>query len=233
MKTILIYSLCMMFSVGVFAQNKIAELTEVVVIPPKFVVTNAQNTIENGDVYAYLVSQLKSEEKYQLHHEGTSIISFMVSEEGVLSDFNVINSIFYNEDKAIIRAIKSSSGMWKSGTNNGVPTAMERVITLAVTKSLFAGLGSDAITSDFYNKARYFYVKGNNSLLIQENPKKALRKYNMSILYMPNDTRTLFLRGLTYHKLGNMEAAKKDWERIKNLGGKDWEGLSVAEQIIP
>ncbi|MCY1719054.1 tetratricopeptide repeat protein [Prolixibacteraceae bacterium Z1-6] len=37
--------------------------------------------------------------------------------------------------------------------------------------------------------------------------------------YCPNDESLLFMRGLCFYKLGNIDEAQKDWERIAKLGG--------------
>ena len=36
---------------------------------------------------------------------------------------------------------------------------------------------------------------------------------------MPNDKAMLLMRGLCHYKLGDEESARKDWERVIELGG--------------
>lgn len=215
-----------MFSTMTFAQNTIKELTEVEVIPPKFMMVDEFNKTVPGNIYSFLAGQLTSIEESQMNYEGVSVISFTVSTEGVLNDFEIINSIFYKADEAIIKALASSNGMWKPGTNNGEATPMEQMITVAIVKG---EVDKESLTADFYRNAKHFYIKGNKNMYVKENYKRALRKYNMSLRYVPNDVAVLLSRGLCLYELGRVDAAIKDWQRIKALGGEDWEGVFVTE----
>ena len=60
---------------------------------------------------------------------------------------------------------------------------------------------------------------GSSALFVEHKPKKALRYYNKSKRYLPNDKGLLLLRGISNYELGNEENARKDWNRIVTLGG--------------
>ncbi|MEN8118316.1 MAG: hypothetical protein ABFS16_15120, partial [Bacteroidota bacterium] len=52
--------------------------------------------------------------------------------------------------------------------------------------------------------------------------KKALKHFNHGIRYCPNDKALLYIRGLCRYELGDENGARKDWNRIVDLGGIDF-----------
>lgn len=59
--------------------------------------------------------------------------------------------------------------------------------------------------------------QGNKKLFIENNPKKALKYYDMGIALLPNDYALLGTRGMCLFELGNEDEARRDWERCRIL----------------
>ncbi len=70
---------------------------------------------------------------------------------------------------------------------------------------------------------------GSSAFFVEHKPKKALRHYNKSVRYLPNDKGLLLIRGICNYELGNEENARKDWNRIVSLGGV---GYSMDNSIL-
>ena len=62
--------------------------------------------------------------------EGTEVIQFDVTPEGELSQFRVINSVSPEIDEHVISVLKTTSGFWTPGENNGEPATMTREISV-------------------------------------------------------------------------------------------------------
>ena len=71
----------------------------------------------------------------------------------------------------------------------------------------------------FKDHAQKYFSMGAETLLMKQNPKKALRLFDRGIVLLPNDRSLLALRGLARFELGDKDGAVRDWTRIKNLGG--------------
>jgi len=81
--------------------------------------------------------------------------------------------------------------------------------------------------SDFVAKAKNNLELGNKMLFVDRQPEKALKYFDKSIAFLPNDETLLALRGLCKYEIGDNDGAHRDWNRIKNLAEKD-----TAEQLI-
>jgi len=222
MKNLIILT-CLLFSVCVFAQEttieKSLELEEIQVSPPEF--TGIENVAavlksNNSDmVKGYLSKNVKyPDQAVNSFEEGTSVVQFMVTAEGNLADFEIINSVSKSIDNEIIRVLKTTNGMWKPGLNNGEPTAMQKEVSM-----LFKVDETDAqaIIQAFTDKAIYHYHIGSKNLFLKQKTKKALKQYNMAMKYLPNDRSLLTLRGLCKYELGDKTGAEKDWNRINKI----------------
>jgi TonB family protein len=217
----LILLTCMLFSVCVFAQETTVKksLEEVQVSPPEFTgIENVATVLKSNNskvVTNYLAKNVQyPDQAINSFDEGTSVIQFMVTEEGNLADFEIINSVSKSIDNEVIRALKTTNGMWKPGLNNGEPTAMQKEVSM-----LFKIDESDAkaIIQDFTEKAIHHFDVACRSLFYKHNAKKALRHYTMATKYLPNDGSLLTLRGLCKYELGDKAGAEKDWNRINKI----------------
>ena len=149
--------------------------------------------------------------------EGTAVVQFVVTPEGKLTDIEVINSVCCLIDNELIRALKTTDGMWKPGQANGTPEAMKKEVSL-----MFVANRQTDVPKEYFTKnAIAYFNKGNKLFLESGNPKKALKFYDKSINYRPNEASTLLLRGMCHYHVGDKEGARNDWERIKTLGNID------------
>ena len=147
-------------------------------------------------------------------YEGTEIVQFTVTREGNVSNFKVVNSVCPELDNEVIKVLKNTNGMWKPGFQDGEPVATTKEVSF-----MFGDRSSETIATHFTNEAAKFYRGGNKNLFVKNKPEKAIKYYNLAIRYLPNDPALLSMRGICYYELGNVENAKKDWNRVAMLGG--------------
>lgn len=221
----LILLMCMLFSISLFAQESktTIELDEIQVSPPQFTgienVVNLMKQNDSDDVKNYLVSKIQyPKEAMDSYQEGTSVVQFVVTADGMVTDFEIINSVSESIDEEVIRVIKTTDGMWKPGLNNDQPIAMEKEVSM-----FFKVDESDvkAIVRNFTAKAKHHYLIASKNLFLKQKTKKALRHYDEAIKYLPNDRSLLTLRGLVKYELGDKAGAEKDWNRIIKLASNN------------
>ena len=226
MKKSVIFFASMILSVAVFGQNVTKQISvdvdEVQVTPPKFTgmqnATESFNARESSKINNYVLENFVCPEgvvKCKL--EGTEIIEFTVNPDGKLSNFKVINSVCRKVDEEMIKVLRTTNGMWMPGNNNGVPTAMEKELSMMI-----GDYSPDEIVNHFVRLAEKYFEIGSTNLLVEQKLKKALRYYDKGVRYMPNDKSLLLMRGICNYGLGNREKAEKDWNRIVSLGGFDY-----------
>lgn len=235
MKKYLILMMCLISSAMIFGQNEtknvMVDIEEVSVTPPKFTgIENAAAILEtdNSSMINRFLSQnlnypLNSDEYWK---EGTEVIQFTVTPSGMVTDFNVINSVCREIDEELIRVIKTTNGMWKPGYNNGEPIAMEKEVAV-----MFGDYKDNEIVTRFVQQAEKNFIMGGKNLFENHKPKKALKFYDLGVRYLPNDKALLMMRGICHYEIGDEESARKDWNRIVSLGGTNpWEiGYDLTE----
>ena len=234
MKRLMILLMFVTLSVAAFCQvTKPVTMEELEVTPPKFtgienfkaVVTFLEGgeTTKSSPAMANYVAQNFQYPEYPegRYYEGTEVVQFTVLPSGELTDFHIINSLSPEIDAETIRVLKTTKGMWVPGTSGGKPVAMKSEITLAIK---MGESEKSASKKDFVEIARQSYKKA-GELWIQGKPKRALRHYNKGVRYMPNDRGLLYMRGLCRYNLGDMDGARADWRRLKELGGSDLESI--------
>ena len=227
MKRTVIFGWLMIISVIAFGQEKKQysnEIYGVKVSPPRFTgneeLKTKLNEKEVGSLNTYLTRHFQyPENSIMFQEEGTEVVRFVVTPEGELTDFNVINSVSPEIDTEVLRVLKSSDRMWKPGLNNGEPVAMEKEISIAI-KFNRMGDGINYI-ENFVDLAQRYVVKGNKKMFAQKNCKGALKYYDYAMRYLPNDKSLLVTRGLCKYELGDTQGAYRDWTRIRTLGGLD------------
>lgn len=205
---------CLMFSIITFAQNSSNKGTT----PPKF--KAIKNAIPENTDNALLVNNYLKENLVcpkgvaECGMEGTEIVQFTVTESGNVQDFKVINSICPEIDREVIRVLKTTSGMWSPGIENGKPVATTNEATF-----MLGNYNESTISEHFTRVAARYFKGGNKNFFEKNNPEKAIRYYNRALNYLPNDEVLLSTRGLCHYQLGNIESAKEDWKRVVTLGG--------------
>lgn len=110
--------------------------------------------------------------------------------------------------------------MWKPGLNNMKPVDMEKEISIMLVASQ-KNKNKNNPKAYFTKLARYHFTKANILFLEKHNLKKALKKYDQTIMYLPYDAPSLLVRGLCRYELGDLEGARNDWERINRIGSFD------------
>ncbi|MBT3383764.1 MAG: hypothetical protein HN778_19680 [Prolixibacteraceae bacterium] len=220
MKKYVIFLFCLILSSIVFVQSNAQNLMDKNdVISPKFKGDERVSAILTADnsilVNNYLLENVvcpKSAAECQ--KEGTEIVQFTVTKSGNLTDFKVINSVCTELDKEVIRVLKTTNGMWNPALKDGEPVAIKKEVAF-----MFGAHERNTILNYFTKAATRCHKKGSKHLFVNNNPKNALRHYNIGINYMPNDKALLMLRGICHFELGNKERASLDWNRIEFLGG--------------
>lgn len=220
MKTKLFLLALMIFpliTMGQIEQKNVAE--EVKVMPPVF--TGIQNVVDKPENQARLIGiYLMNNFQYpataaKFCQQGTGVVRFVVRPTGELVDFQVINSVCPELDRAFVKVLKSTSGEWNPGYNNGKPVEMEKEVSMLFV----ANREWTNNPKDYFMKiAQNQFSKGNNLLLKKGKAKKALRFYNESVKYLPYETSSLLLRGLCKYELGDEDGACSDWNRINAIG---------------
>jgi TonB family protein len=228
MKRIFIFLLCLAASVITFGQEKkvyLDEIRGIKVTAPKFtgalVLPKITTTTENelSPLNDYLLKNIQYPEnskKWGL--EGTEVVQFVVTPEGEVKDFNIINSVSKEIDAEVVRVLKTTNQMWKPGMNNETPVAMEKEVSIAFNISTD---DRPVNTTDFFIQAKKNFDIGSKKFFIKENNKSALRYFDKAMQYLPYDKAILLSRGMCRYELGDKNGACQDWNRIKTLGGVD------------
>jgi tetratricopeptide (TPR) repeat protein len=71
------------------------------------------------------------------------------------------------------------------------------------------------------SRAKSYSNQGNKKLFLENDPKKALKYYDMGIALLPNEYALLVTRGMCLFELGNEDEARRDWERCRILSETD------------
>ncbi len=203
---------------AVFAFGQKQKIDEVKVTPPKFTgIVNPIPVITDGkfeSIDDYLARNIQYPEKdAKIFNQGTEVVQFTITPNGELTDFTIINSVSPQIDEEVIRVLETTNGMWVPGYNNDKPFAMEKEVSVAFK------INGVRYPLDFQAEGRKYFSKGGELLLTQNNPKKALKFYDKAIKLLPNDKGLLLMRGFARYGAGNLEGAKRDWERNIYLGG--------------
>jgi TonB family protein len=163
---------------------------------------------ETFSIVDYLNANLCYPEKAkECEREGTVVIQFTVLPSGNLSDFQVINSLSAQCDKAILDALAETDGLWNPGSVSGVPMPMKEEVSI-VYKDEKTDMHKSAML--YATRADKAYFKGKY--------KRALKFYNSAIVYCPNYPPILYRRGIAKYHTGDHEGALNDFMRVEDLG---------------
>ncbi len=223
MKTTIIIILCLFGSIITFGQNqKTGE--QITSTPPEFMgIKRLVPSIEEKfpTIESYLRKNVTYPERAkELMQQGTEVVKFMVTTNGEIANIKIINSVSRAIDEEVIRTLFTTNGMWKSGQNNGIPGAMEKVVSIVFKL--------EDLPLSFYDLGRKYFTNGAKMLFKQQNAKKALKYFDKGLMLLPNETGMLALRGLSRFELGDKDGALRDWIRIKNLGGLEANGFNES-----
>jgi TonB family protein len=209
MKTNLILVAVILIAAIAHGQNQ--ELREIEVTPPAF------KSDFSKSINDFLQKKMEYPfESYLWKIQGTEIVQFVVTAEGKLTGFKIINSISTEIDQEVIRTLKSTSGKWIPGTKNGEPVDMEQEVSMAF--KIYP-------TDNFVEMAIWNYQKGNEFLFVKNNPKKALTFYNKAINFLPTEESLHAVRGFCKYRMGDENGADRDLEMANLLA--DRKGIKV------
>jgi phage-related protein len=209
MKTSLFFAAGMLIAAIATGQNR--ELKTIEVNSPAFK-GDAPKSI-NDFLQKHVEYPTKS---YQWKLQGTEVVQFVVTKQGKLSDYKVINSVSAEIDNEVIRLLELTSGRWVPGTINGEPVDMEKEVSLEFKISP---------KSDFVEMAKWNMQKGNELLFLKDQPKKAVKYFDLAINYLPNSETIQGIRGYCKYMMGDIEGANRDWDRANVLA--DRKGITV------
>jgi len=236
MKTKILLFVIICLPIFVWGQKEVIlqDTSDVVsVTPPEFTgienVNLRVNDVQSDAFRDYLTKNIKySEEAAKCHKQGTAVVQFVVTADGELSDFEVLNSVCPVIDEELIRVLKTTDGMWKPGLNNEKPVNMEKEVSMMFV----ADPKHKSAPYEYFTKlAGNYCIKANTLFLEKHNLKKALKNYNQIITYLPYDASTLLVRGLCRYEMGDREGAISDWKRVNEIGtyDADWCIESLAD----
>ena len=183
------------------------QMEEMGITPPEF------KGVENGYKIESIDNYLKKFVKYPQGTEnfgliGTEVVEFVVITTGELTDFHVINSISSDMDEEVIQLLRKTSGKWSPGSINGKPVDMKQEVSVVFKPNN---------NYDLTKIAKNFQEKGIEMLLVEKNPKKALKYYNRAISLLPYKESLLASRSLCRYEVGDEQGARQDWDRIISL----------------
>jgi tetratricopeptide (TPR) repeat protein len=201
MKTSLFFAAGMLIAAIATGQNQ--ELIAIEVTSPAFRIGASESV---DDFLQKHVEYPTESHRWKL--QGTEVVQFVVTNQGKLSDYKVINSVSAEIDKEVIRLLELTSGMWSPGTINGEPVDMEKEVSLEFKISQ---------NSDFIEMAKWNMQKGNELLFLRDQPKKAIKYFDLAVNYLPNNETIHAVRGYCKYRMGDENGADRDWERANIL----------------
>jgi TonB family protein len=245
MKKLIILLLFLITSVVIFGQEQKQykdEIQGVKITAPKFIGQVTLPTAKEEGVFGslrdYLLKHIQyPDESKRWIQEGTEVVQFVITKEGRISDFNIVNSVSPEIDEEVLRVLKTTNRMWNPGMRNGEIVDMEREISIVF--SLDENMQN---TPNFFVYAKRNFDKANKKFFVDKSNKRALKYYNRAVKYIPNDKSLLVTRGMCRYELGDSKGACQDWIRVKSLGGfeseeylkrfSDFEGYAQMIDIV-
>ena len=211
MKTTVFITVFALIASVTLAQNQ--NIEEIDVRAPQF----------TGTIYKSLNDYLASNIEYpenmkNARIQGTEVIEFTVTANGKVRDFNVINSLSPEFDRQVIQILETTSGKWNPGMANRNLADMKTEVTVTFYLNSL---------NDMVKTAKDYNRKGNEWLFDKNNPKKALKFINCGINLLPNEESLLAMRCLCNLKLGKLDDAEMDMERIKILAARNGKELNL------
>ena len=205
-----------LFSLSVFVFGQEENLPpfiieDINVTPPEFKGIRNVNSLNDNDgitsVFDYLEKHIHyPEEAFQRSEQGTSVVRFIVTSEGKLTNFEVVNSICPSIDQEVISVLKTTDGFWKPGLQNDRPADISQEVSVVFKlDDIF----------DFVSMAKRYLKKGNELLFLKNRPEKALPYFDEAIKLLPYNKTLREIRGYCNFGLGDEEKALSDWDQIK------------------
>ncbi len=207
MKTRVIITVCVLMATVSFAQNQKINEVEVEVTAAKF----------QSELYQSVNDLLNNNLEYPIvaidrNIQGTEIIKFLVTTEGKLTDFKIVNSLGREIDREVLRVLRSTNGKWIPGSIDGIHENMEKEISVSFY------LGPDEFV---VSEANSLLHKGNKWMFTKNNPRKAIYYLNKGVKLLPYDAALLEARALCRYKLGDKRGSEQDRLRLTELAQRN------------
>lgn len=201
-------------SVFVFGQDENLPpfiIENINVTPPEFNGIRNVNSLNSNagitSIFDYLKKHIHyPEEAIQRSEQGTSVVRFIVTSEGELTNFEVVNSICQSIDHEVISVLKTTNGLWKPGLRNDRPADFSQEISVIFKLDDFF---------DFVSLAKKHLKKGNELLFLKNRPEKALPYFDEAIKLLPYNKTLREIRGYCNFELGDEEKALSDWGHLE------------------
>lgn len=230
MKRIVLIVGILMFTLVAMTQEK-HHLEEVNVRMPVY---NEEQLSENYGPQTF--SELLSTEIIDMvnkgmfaYDEGTVVVDFTVYTDGTIGDFIIQNSVSGNTDNVLIGVLKSTSGDWLPGSNDGAPVEMQKRVVVGFEDLETPSLSETAIS--FFNSGIKQYLA---SECISKNPyvapekrearterrlKYALANFEKALRYAPNEYSVVFWQAKVYERLGDSVSRDMKLMEAENIAG--------------
>jgi len=164
-----------------------------------------------GSFQTYLYAQMGA--SYHSDTIGNHLAaSFIVSKNGVADSLKILEGMGPGFDKAFGKAFNKDKNDWKPAVLNGKYVAVQMFVELS-----YGTFGPAFSASQYTDKA--------NIAFKQQDYRLALYYYDQALKNMPNDKENLYNRGICKKALGNLAGACEDWNKLKELGGKEADDL--------
>jgi tetratricopeptide (TPR) repeat protein len=231
MKTFFLTALCLALVAIGAAQQRDADPGTQNVIPARFEGQKFESLAMGKDCHT-LDDYLRGcvcypTECIKLRVQGTEVVEFVVTPEGTLTAFYVINSLSPEIDAHVISLLKKTSGMWTPGKIGNREVPMRTEVSIVFKWQDY----EDQTPLDFKQLAKVQFDKGVRHLLVNHKHEKALKHFNDGIRYLPKNEALLMLRGICRYELGDENGALNDWERLKMLENSRSEFQQYAESL--
>lgn len=139
---------------------------------------------------------------------GELLASFIVDRNGYADSLKILQGINPKYDKAYIDIFNSARKRWIPAQLNGkvVPVVMKQRRRHFTSEETLPSYFNGNKANDAYNNKDY---------------EVALQYYDLALENRPDDKDHLYKRGICKQKLGNLEGACADWQKLKLLGGNE------------
>lgn len=160
-----------------------------------------------GPAFSDYISENMGKKKVSTK-SGELLASFIVDRNGHADSLKILQGINPKYDKTYIDIFNSARKRWIPAQLNGklVPVVMQQRMRYFTIDEAMPSYFNGNKANDAYNNKDY---------------ELALQYYNLALENRPDEKDHLYRRGVCKQKLGNLEGACADWQKLKSLGGNE------------
>lgn len=236
MKRLVLLLMACFLALGLLAQEEIwqRKLAETRVEPPQFSGSLKKNqpvTVEKSPICCFIQDNLIYPGKAgDFQQEGVVVVEFTVEPDATVSNFKVVNPVSHELNNAVINCLRLTKGMWIPGKVNGIPSAMQKKVTVMFDLEDTPSLVEQA-RLHYMKSLKAFYKGCHFQEVIMVNAQARARKekhqFNRSLKhldhaqrYCHDDTSVLLWQAKNYQKLGNnamLNQKMEEFNQVLNL----------------